>query len=88
MGLSAGMCDYCRLQGRSAEMCRSLGHVVADTSVDALAHAEDMAGLLEHCLKKGATPAAMHTDRPCSARSLGTILSSLKIRTSPALAVQ
>jgi hypothetical protein len=39
MGLSAGMCDYCRLQGRSAEMCRSLGHVVADTSVDALAHA-------------------------------------------------
>ena len=39
MGLSAGMCDYCRLQGRSAEMCRSLGHVVADTPVDALAHA-------------------------------------------------
>jgi len=38
-GLSAGMCEYCRLQGRSAEMCRSLGHVVADTPVDALAHA-------------------------------------------------
>ena len=31
--------EYCRLQGRSAEMCRSLGHVVADTPVDALTHA-------------------------------------------------
>jgi hypothetical protein len=38
MGLSAGMCDYCRFQGRSAEMCRSLGLVVADTSGDALSH--------------------------------------------------
>jgi len=45
---------------------------------------EDMAGLLEKC----ATSAAMHTDRLCSARSLGTILSSLKMWTSPLLAVQ
>jgi hypothetical protein len=49
---------------------------------------EAMDGRLEHCLKKCVTPAAMHTDRPCSARSLGTILSSLKMQTSPALAVQ
>ena len=49
---------------------------------------EDMAGWLEHCLKKGATPATMHTDQQCIARSVGTFLGSLKMRTSPAMAIQ
>ena len=45
---------------------------------------EVMGGRLENA----ATPASMNTDRPCIARSVGTFLSSLKMRTSPALAIQ